>query len=482
MKEDEKLTKSKPTSSTNEEPFPKRLKASTLLLDGTVKKKGSPSTFLTWNANGFVSRCLYNAHDMQRLLQETNYPDVLCLQEVRLKAATTSSSVKNRATPLPSEYQLVQQVLESSAVFGDYETFWSLADTRYAGTLTLLHKRLHIPGQDSMAFSTRDAISVLLKRFQVDRTDIRESELGCGGDDDNNNDVVTSPPTKSKNKQTSISSFFAPKAATGKKTTTKAKYSNHHPEGRFQFFCFANCDLMQTYVPNNGTNEDSFQRRRDWDRDIRRVLDIRLQILEKAQQQQRPLLWCGDMNVARDYRDGTHWEERSHNSLTNNCNANNTSTIYEWWRDETQCFAGSQAGKLDPNRSPDDRGIPSFTTNERRRFAEILQLANLSDVWRELHPEDEKAGDTNTTYKFRWDRPCWTWRGHLGKAGNPYASKYQGKGQRLDYFLLSPAQLTPQIVDRCEIMGYGEKRQGHFCGSDHCAVLLRLKTPLGSNS
>ena len=93
------------------------------------------------------------------------------------------------------------------------------------------------------------------------------------------------------------------------------------------------------------------------------------------------------MNVAKDYRDGTHWEERT----TQNSEGESVSSFYEWWRDETQCFSKSQAKDLDPNRSPDDSGIASFTTNERRRFAEILEQGDLSDVWRDLHPDDSES-------------------------------------------------------------------------------------------
>jgi hypothetical protein len=54
----------------------------------------------------------------------------------------------------------------------------------------------------------------------------------------------------------------------------------HHHEGRFQFFAFDDMDLIQTYVPNNGTKEESFQRRRQWDQDILDMLLARRAILQ----------------------------------------------------------------------------------------------------------------------------------------------------------------------------------------------------------
>lgn len=66
----------------------------------------------------------------------------------------------------------------------------------------------------------------------------------------------------------------------------------------------------------------------------------------------------------------------------------------------------------------------------------------------------------------------------MSNNGNSYASKYEGKGQRLDYFLLSPSSLMKDVVESCDILGYGASREGLFCGSDHCATMLRLKRPL----
>jgi hypothetical protein len=60
------------------------------------------------------------------------------------------------------------------------------------------------------------------------------------------------------------------------------------------------------------------------------------------------------------------------------------------------------------------------------------------------------------------------------KTTPPYSkARYQGKGQRIDYFLLSNHAMDR--VESCHILGYGELREGFFCGSDHCASLLVLK-------
>lgn len=65
--------------------------------------------------------------------------------------------------------------------------------------------------------------------------------------------------------------------------------TKHEPDGRVILAEFESYFLLNTYVPNNGWKEEenSFQRRRKWDK---RILDFVLQI-------EKPLIWCGDLNV-----------------------------------------------------------------------------------------------------------------------------------------------------------------------------------------
>jgi exonuclease III len=412
-----------------------------------------PSSIVTWNCNGFISRSLYNTEELKRLVQDTEEPDVFLFQEVRLKAHSTTQ----RGKPMASELEIVKPTL--STIFGNYVPYWSLSDSRYAGTLTLLHKRLGFHNncreaaattttrKATTAFTPSSAIELLLKMYNVTRRDVGLSEQ-------------TISPKKKAVVQTSMTSFFSAKKAST--TAVPVVAQEHNCEGRFQFILFPDMDLIQTYVPNNGTKEESFQRRRCWDQEVKEFLQARARIMEHlGNGHHRTLLWCGDMNCARDYRDGTHWVEPERNDtfgITTPC-------YYEWWTDESQCFIQPKP-RLE--RAADDRGMPSFTPAERRRFASLLQTGNLVDVWRDLHPN----GSTNRNDLAKWDRPDWTWRGHLGKNGNK--SKYEGRGQRLDYFLLSP--FSREAVEKCEILGYGGQREGLFCGSDHCASLLVMKT------
>lgn len=66
--------------------------------------------------------------------------------------------------------------------------------------------------------------------------------------------------------------------------------SKHEPDGRVILAEFESFRLLNTYVPNNGwkDEETSFQRRRKWDK---RIHEFVLQSSDK------PLIWCGDLNV-----------------------------------------------------------------------------------------------------------------------------------------------------------------------------------------
>lgn len=66
--------------------------------------------------------------------------------------------------------------------------------------------------------------------------------------------------------------------------------SKHEPDGRVIIAEFESFRIMNTYVPNNGwkDEETSFQRRRKWDK---RMKEFILQSTDK------PLIWCGDLNV-----------------------------------------------------------------------------------------------------------------------------------------------------------------------------------------
>nr|XP_023918759.1 DNA-(apurinic or apyrimidinic site) lyase [Quercus suber]POF27675.1 dna-(apurinic or apyrimidinic site) lyase [Quercus suber] len=314
------------------------------------ENKGEPSKFMTWNAKSFLLRVKNNWPEFTKLVTSFD-PDVIAIQEVRMPAAGLKGAPKNPgelkddANSSREEKQILMRAL-SSPPFANYRVWWSLADSKYAGTALIVKKCF----QPKKIFFNLDRIA-----------------------------------------------------------------SKHEPDGRVILAEFDTFRLLNTYAPNNGWKEEenSFPRRRKWDK---RILEFVLQSSDK------PLIWCGDLNVSHEEIDVSHPEFYS---------------------------AAKQNGYVPPNK--EDCGQPGFTLAERRRFGTILKEGKLIDAYRFLHKEkDMERG-------FSW-------------SGNPIG-KYRGKRMRIDYFIVSE-QLKDRIT-ACEMHGQGIELEG-FYGSDHCPVTLEL--------
>ncbi|KAA8540728.1 hypothetical protein F0562_024353 [Nyssa sinensis] len=323
------------------------------VLDDEKNKKKEPLKFLTWNANSFLIRVKNDWPEFTKFVASLD-PDVIAIQEVRMPAAGSKGAPKNPGelkddtSSSREEKQILMRAI-SSPPFKNYNVWWSLSDSKYAGTALFIKKCLQ-PKKVS---------------FSLDRT------------------------------------------------ATK-----HEPDGRVILAEFESLRLLNTYVPNNGwkDEENSFQRRRKWDK---KILEFVLQSSDK------PLIWCGDLNVSHEEIDVSHPEFFS---------------------------AAKLNGYIPPNK--EDCGQPGFTLAERRRFWAILKEGKLADAYRFLHKEkDMERG-------FSW-------------SGNP-VGKYRGKRMRIDYFIVS-VKLKDRIV-ACEMHGQGIELQG-FYGSDHCPVSLELSPP-----
>ena len=134
----------------------------------------------------------------------------------------------------------------------------------------------------------------------------------------------------------------------------------------------------------------------------------------------------------------------------------------EWDRDSNRHASRQSYLNATPQA---ERGIPGFCDSERARFGELLRKGQLLDVWRQLHPVPAVLPDAAD--------PFVTWRGSRAVHQSAKA-RYEGMGQRLDYFLTGRTFFEERVV-ACEILGSGVDRVG-FVGSDHCPVLLELKT------
>lgn len=420
---------------------------------------------------------------------------MVCIQEARLKSDIINKA-RQRGRPLPSEWAVVRHCFEGlDAPFGEYEPIWSLGDTRHAGTLTLLRKDMFPDGtcrqwaQKNSAFTFDGAIDLMLGTHGLRRDQVGLEVIpDVGGDGQGaENDLFLGKnfrldterkrkcqsslssfikSSKKVKQQTSMSSFFSTSSNSSSKPTNTATEKKHDPEGRIQFLSFPKFDLLHTYVPNNGGKASSFQRRKEWDLSAQRFLLQRKALLKQVGEEGRPILWCGDLNIGRDYRDGTHWTKED------------DGRIGEWFTDESKCFGSGNKG-WDPKemRKEGDWGMPGFTPNERIRFEQTLKNGDLVDVWREIHPKGLTTeghafldGNGGTREVSKWERAEWTWRGACGT--NVGRAKFQGRAMRLDYFLLSAGAYRDGVVKECIILGYGERRFGLFGGSDHCPSLL----------
>ena len=270
-----------------------------------------PSSFVTWNCNGFSTRAVHNRDELRRLVRETRTPDLICIQEARLRAAGPG---QQRGQPAVTDKDHPQIRAAVADAFEGYTPFWSLADKRYAGTLTLVRKACLEAGgssptrnragnydPDLVAFTPRSAIDLMLHRLGTTR-----AECGLEAEQPEAKSAAAAQPKK---QQTSLTSFFAPKKKQGAGATGKRKRHDHNAEGRFQFFFFPGMDVLQTYVPNNGEKEESFRRRREWDKSMNKFFAERKQILQSINNSKgssktggdkvdsgidRKLLWCGE--------------------------------------------------------------------------------------------------------------------------------------------------------------------------------------------
>lgn len=225
--------------------------------------------------------------------------------------------------------------------------------------------------------------------------------------------------------------------------------STHHVEGRVILATFEDFDLLGSYVPNNGVTEVSFDRRREWDSEIETFLRARQRMLStmvsssstpqtttlttttKATTTMKPLVWLGDMNVAATYDD--------------------VGPSPDWFRNKN----GQDAIHVN------DRGQPGFTINEQNRFKNLLEIGNLVDVYRLIHPTPNWSIDA-------------TWRGAPG-VDIPNTGRYYGKGMRIDYILVSQELLVAHRVMKANLYGKGGVMRDGFLGSDHCPLLLTIE-------
>ena len=207
-------------------------------------------------------------------------------------------------------------------------------------------------------------------------------------------------------------------------------------EGRIITLYFKNFILINTYVPNAGTNFD--YRITQWDPAIAEYLTI-------LQSSDLPIIWTGDLNVARSpkdvfFGDVTHYHKNHKNKTQEQLNAI----------------------KIKYHKTPIIQGIgpkalAGFTKEERDGFQDILDLG-FTDIWRHLNPNLEFNG-------YTW------WNMRIPKYRN------DNKGWRIDYFIINTKYID--LIKSCYVakhIGETTKKNTEInkLGSDHAPICLDI--------
>lgn len=183
-------------------------------------------------------------------------------------------------------------------------------------------------------------------------------------------------------------------------------------EGRILLLEFEDFWLLNTYVPNAGTNFD--YRTKVWDLAI-------LEFLQRVKINNKKLIWAGDLNVARFPID-VFWGDPSSSSY-----------------DKAALVGTGRASK------------PGYTKEERDHMEQFLE-AGYSDVYRTLNPDEKGA--------YTWFNP------------KIPAFRMANKGWRIDYFIVSN-ELMPKVRNMSILYDSGLLTTPH--GSDHLAILLEIR-------
>lgn len=330
--------------------------------------KPAVATVVTWNANSLLQRVQNNAVAMRSFLAD-HAPDAIFVCEVRMPAAGPPGCKKDDGKP-----RRRGEMARSTA-----------AQSKEADAITTFVRSAGYKAYWTLADHKYSGCGLLVRTDRAQPTDVR---------------CCLDPSASSSGR--------------------------HHPEGRILLAHFEHLDLLGTYVPNNGTSEASFARRRQWEAEMDAFL---------ARPRHRPLCWLGDLNVAVSWND--------------------VGPDPDWFRRQ-----GCQEAA-----DPSDKGQPGFTANEQMRFERTLKLARLHDAYRLLHPTAS------------WERDV-TWRGTPGREGTaPEAGRYYGKGMRIDYVCTSESIRVARAV----VLGLGAARDG-FMGSDHCPLLVELRVDDGAGA
>jgi len=245
--------------------------------------------------------------------------------------------------------------------------------------------------------------------------------------------------------------------------TLSEPYQTGDLEGRFLALRFEKFVLINTYVPNAGTNYT--YRTERWD-------PAMLAYLHQLNSLELPIIWVGDLNIARTPFDvhfgnpkrtpkGKRLLKRLEADIAKLENPEENSEQIKQLTDKIQQQIDQHQSELhssDFMKGIDAKSPAGFTRAERDGLEKILQDGYV-DCWRHLHPELDYTGAT------WWNLRC-----------VPY--RPLDLGWRIDYIILNEKYL--ELLQDCQNLpqiGCKTKTNTDInkYGSDHCPIYAKIK-------
>ena len=121
--------------------------------EGAGSVRVDPTTICSWNANGLKPRFTNQREEILNFFAEHS-PDVVCIQEARLRALSPQKRNKMSIKGKDFDVQNLVRSFLRAPQMSDYRAYFSLADKMYAGTLTLI-KRSCNQSRHQLQFSWR---------------------------------------------------------------------------------------------------------------------------------------------------------------------------------------------------------------------------------------------------------------------------------------------------------------------------------------
>ena len=200
------------------------------------------------NCNSLYNRLVTKVNEIDKvdykcyndLIREHDV-DIICFQEVRAPAAKISNNKIDR-TKVSTTYGKDGKSKKENEVLGnflknDFDKFFSLADKRYGGSMVAIKKGIPVQW---ITYNFKHAFEL-----------------------DSNND-------------------------SNKSFDQSLIKENHYEDGRVIIVHMTTITLIATYSPNNGSDDEKFERREKFDREIAKFI----------KHWRHPLIWIGDLNIA----------------------------------------------------------------------------------------------------------------------------------------------------------------------------------------